>query len=104
MLGVREEVGVSDPVKRFRPKPFWQDGAPSRAGSYWVVFRGEPVVELVTLAPAYIHRDNPDAPLLMSWAGGLSYRLAGNEQMFERHAVAWPPEHPDAQSKPRRKA
>lgn len=53
MLGVREEVGVSDPVKRFRPKPFWQDGAPSR--------------------------------------GGLSYRLAGNEQMFERHAVAWPP-------------
>lgn len=50
---MREEVGVSDPVKRFRPKPFWQDGAPSR--------------------------------------GGLSYRLAGNEQMFERHAVAWPP-------------
>lgn len=86
-----------DPVKRFRPKPFWQDGPPNREGRYWVVFRGEPVVELLTLSRSYINRDNPDAPLLMSW-GGLSYAFAANLHMFERHAIAWPPEHPGAAS------
>ena len=93
---------MTDPLKALRPKPLWRDGAPSERGIYWVVFRSEPVVELVTLAPAYIHRNNPEAPLLMSWGSGLSYRLAGNEQMFSKHAIAWPPEHPDA-PKTRRK-
>lgn len=92
---------MRDPVKRFRPRPLWKDGPPpNEEGRYWVVFRGEPIVELVTLARSYVNRHNPEAPLLMSW-GGLSYLFAANLEMFERHAIAWPPEHPGTAAPPR---
>lgn len=74
----------------------WVIGPPPGRGRYWVVWnlRSGKRVEAVEVGPAVIHRDNPDAKLLIKMLSGMSYEFSPNRDDITHHMPLDPPEVP----------